>query len=627
MILQSLNQLYDRLAGDSSYRLPTPGYSKQDITFEIVLRPDGTPFDLHDARVEEITTDKKGKVKRKVNPASISVPGEARASEASMVPGFLWDDTRFVLGWHSDSKKDPERIQQCFSAFVERHVKLLPEIPSEAFKIVCSFLQRWTPSQVNDYPQLLEIGKGRCVFRVLGDLGYVHDDPLVRQWWSAHQLIDSDEKGYCLVTGLNVKQDVARLHLGIFGLYGTPYTGAALSSFNCDSFTSYGKEKNNNSPVSTSAVFRYGNALNALLDGPQSHRHKIRVGEVTMVFWTERKTVLESLFAEFVGGDIESDVQSETIKGDESLHRNIETFLKILRQGGGTQVAELDVDPDSKFYVLGLTLAKGRLAVRLWHISSISQMVNSLKSHYDALQIVQTYDNDPSFPPVWRLLDEILPIKDGKPDRDQLPPNFTGQVLMSVLTGIDYPLILLHAVIRRIQVTERISESRIRNRVNYIRAAILKAILTRNFKKKMSEALDPDRPEPAYHLGRLFAVYETAQRHAHEWKLERTIRETLYSAASATPLSVLGRLERLFHHHTREKRFPPGSSKPYAVIASEINQKFCGYPIYPAALNLIDQALFSVGYYHQMHLFSSLAKAARANVDQSDQIATDASDH
>ena len=42
MILQSLNQLYDRLAADDRYRLPTPGYSKQEITFEILLNADGS---------------------------------------------------------------------------------------------------------------------------------------------------------------------------------------------------------------------------------------------------------------------------------------------------------------------------------------------------------------------------------------------------------------------------------------------------------------------------------------------------------------------------------------------------------------------------------------------------------
>ena len=616
MILQSLNQLYDRLAADERYRLPGAGYSKQDITFEVVLNSDGSLQAINDARVEEVTIDKKGKEKRKQNPLSLSVPGEARASEASLAPGFLWDDTRFVFGWHSDPKKNPERIHECFHAFVERHTKLRAEICSDAFAAVCSFLEKWSPGDAQKQPALLAVGKGRCVFRIIGQQAYVHDDPAVRKWWNEHSPMDSDEKGYCLITGGDEKRDIARLHLGIFGLPGTPYTGAALASFNCDSFTSYGKSKNDNSPVSVAAAFRYGNALNALLDGPRSHRHKIRIADITAVFWTEHEGPVEAIFAEFLEGRVEQEQQT-TLEGD-GLRQNLETFLKILRQGGGAQVSELGEDPNEKFYILGLSLSQGRLSVRFWHVGSIAQMVDRLKAHYDALRIVRSRENDPEFPPLWMLLDEIVPLKKGRPDRERLPPNLPGEIMMSILNGSDYPLTLLHLLLRRIRTSERVSETRLRNRVSYRRAALLQCLLNRNYRKNMNEALDPKRPEAAYHLGRLFGVYETAQRHAHDWKLNRTIRETMYSSASATPLSVFARLERLFHHHTREKRFPPGSSQTYATIVSEINQQFRGAPIYPATLDLSDQALFSVGYYHQMHFFRSLAEATQTNTDQFD---------
>ena len=51
MILQELAALYDRLADDPAYGLAKPGYSRQKIGFEIVLRPDGTLHDIHDVRI------------------------------------------------------------------------------------------------------------------------------------------------------------------------------------------------------------------------------------------------------------------------------------------------------------------------------------------------------------------------------------------------------------------------------------------------------------------------------------------------------------------------------------------------------------------------------------------------
>ena len=48
MILQSLYELYDRLKDDPDYRIARPGYSVQKITFKVVLRPDGSLFDIQD---------------------------------------------------------------------------------------------------------------------------------------------------------------------------------------------------------------------------------------------------------------------------------------------------------------------------------------------------------------------------------------------------------------------------------------------------------------------------------------------------------------------------------------------------------------------------------------------------
>jgi hypothetical protein len=42
MILQALNDLYERLADDASYELPRPGYSTQKVSFCVVIKPDGT---------------------------------------------------------------------------------------------------------------------------------------------------------------------------------------------------------------------------------------------------------------------------------------------------------------------------------------------------------------------------------------------------------------------------------------------------------------------------------------------------------------------------------------------------------------------------------------------------------
>ena len=157
--------------------------------------------------------------------------------------------------------------------------------------------------------------------------------------------------------------------------------------------------------------------------------------------------------------------------------------------------------------------------------------------------------------------------------------------MRAVLGGGNYPDVLYYAVLRRIRADRQ---------VNYLRAAMLKAYLNRNKDKELSVSLDPVRPEPAYHLGRLFAALEKAQEEALPG-INATIKDRYFSSASASPAGVFPRLIRMNQHHvgkierrdyrlTHEKRI------------QEIMDRLDGFP---AHLNLNDQGLFAVGYYHQ----------------------------
>ena len=142
--------------------------------------------------------------------------------------------------------------------------------------------------------------------------------------------------------------------------------------------------------------------------------------------------------------------------------------------------------------------------------------------------------------------------------------------------------------------------------VTYLRAAILKAWLMRNHKSWlkhnkiiMTQTLEKDNPNVAYQLGRLFAVFEQVQRAAHQFKLKRTIRETMFSAASARPQSVFGRLIRLNMHHL--PKLSTESKYYYDKLTEEIHQKIQSPEFYPPSLSLKEQSLFCIGYYHQRH--------------------------
>ena len=106
-------------------------------------------------------------------------------------------------------------------------------------------------------------------------------------------------------------------------------------------------------------------------------------------------------------------------------------------------------------------------------------------------------------------------------------------------------------------------------------------------------ALDPERPDPPYQMGRLFAQLEKCQEDAQPG-INDTIKDRYFSAASATPASVFPRIIRLNQHHIGKLE------KPKRVFHERRIQEICShFDAFPPNLNLQDQGLFALGYYHQ----------------------------
>lgn len=583
MILQALYELYDRLSRDPDYEICPPGFSLQKIAFRVVLKPDGSLHAIEDARIK----DNKGKPR----PRQVRVLGQPKSSGPGLNPGTLWDTSQYMLGYEPKDKKpkdkkekNPRRTEEAFAAFRKMHLNLGKEIACPAFSAVCRFLEHWNPADAAKWPVLDEVGPGYGVFQIIGETGFVHQDPAVEAWWLSQQGKSEDARqGQCLVTGKVGR--VVRLQYKIkrIGSQGE----SQLVSFNDASYESYGKEQSFNAPISEEAAFRYATALNALTDGPKSHKHRFTLGEATVVFWTKEPTNTEDIFAEFAMGRLD---QAPTEVQDESVRQKIELFLKALRKGREAYT-ELDEKTDqTPFYLLGLTgQAQGRIGVRFFYTDRLSVLLDNLRRHYADMSMVRRFGEgskhpDPEFPALCQILDETAPRKNGKVDRDQIPPVLEGPLLRAVITGAQYPAGLFSAVMRRIHADRE---------MNYVRACIIAGYLRRNLKQEVSMCLDKDRKDPAYRLGRLFAVLEKVQVDALG-NVNATVRDRFYSAASATPGVVFPRLLRTYQHHLA--KLPEGLK----IIRERLVQEILG-PVkgFPAHMSLPEQGLFALGYYHQ----------------------------
>lgn len=567
MILTAAAGLYERLLDDAEQEVPRPGFSRQKIHGEILLLKDGQVL-LQNIQVP------KGK---KLVPKELSVP-EGVKRTSGVAANFLWDKTDYVLGASVDKSGALLLRPKQLEAFKTKLHEISGAIDDPAMRAVLAFLDGWAPEQAAGLPGWEELAGLNLVFRLDGEAQYVHNRPAVREAWLCHmQQSCSDTRSMCLITGQ--PSPIARLHPAIKGVRGAQSSGASLVSFNLDAFTSYAKDQNFNAPVGEQAAFAYTTALNHLL-AADSHQ-KVHVGDTTMVFWTEKPTKTEGMFAGWLEGKAEESADAQ----DRNLVGELGRYLNALRQG--RKPAGLEDEIDTPFYILGLSPNAARISVRYWIVSTVGEIALNLGRHFADLHIERQYERQLEYPGIWHLMLEVA----AQHKSENIPPLLEGQLMRAVLTDCAYPQSLLSRVIGRIRAEQDVS---------YLKAALIKAILNRKSRLKgkeevLSVALDPTCDNIGYLLGRLFAVLEKAQQDALPG-INATIKDRFFGAASATPRAVFPRLIKLAQHHISKAEYGHVADRLLAKVAEKIDACGTGFP---AHLPLQDQGMFALGYYHQ----------------------------
>jgi CRISPR-associated protein Csd1 len=569
VILQELYTYYQRLRDDPESGVAEPGFSPQKISWALVIDREGSLVQIQDIRD---TSEKK------LRPNSVTVPeGVIRA--VNVAANFLWDNTGYVLG--ADEKGKPERSLKTFDAFRAWQHEIGDGIDDEGMRAVLRFLDTWNPTEAPSLDDWEEIVGTNLVFRLVNERGYIHERPLIRDAWINAWGSGANDRGdeppteqVCLITGK--RATVARLHNKIKGVRDAQTMGAAIVSFNLDTFTSYGKEQSFNAPVSTEAAFAYTTALNHLLRFES--RQKIQIADATTAFWAERTTPVEN----FLGFVIDP---RETNLSDGETAATVGTYLQSVRSGKKPD----RIDESVRFNILGLSPNASRIAVRFWHSGTVADLDRALGQHFRDLEIVREYDNELEFPGIWHLLIETAP----QHKSENIKPTLAGAMTRSILTGAPYPSYLLAALVDRIRAD---------GKIGYYRAALIKAVLTRNARiqsrpMEVTKVLNESSTNVAYRLGRLFAVLEKAQTEAIPGA-NATIKDRFYSAASATPGVVFSQLLRMNQHHLTKLEQGP------KVFKEKLIQEIVdGIDRFPTHLSLEDQGMFALGYYHQRKAF------------------------
>jgi CRISPR-associated protein Csd1 len=575
-VLQALCGYYDRM--EARGEAEPPGYSREKIGFALVLNADGEVIDREDLREQS---------GRKLAPRLLEVPAAVKRT-AGISPNLLWDKSAYVLG---RTAGEGRRTAEEHAAFRQRHLDLLDGTDDPGLAALRRFLERWTPGRFDAPPFVADMLDANLVFRLDGDRVFVHARPAARALVAASAGSEQTPR-LCLVTG-HLSPPV-RLHPVIKGVPGAQSSGAALVSFNLDAFASYGHEQGDNAPTSEAAAFRYGAALNRMLDRGSANRLPRPVGDTTIVFWADASgadtaaeaaaRAAEDAFAAVFDPLPPPDDPAADVPQTAALRE----AMQHLAEGRPAEALFPRIDPGVRFHVLGLAPNAARLSVRFWVSDSFARFADALGAHYRDLAID---------PPPWRATPPsvarlLVKTTAAQEKFDNIPPLLAGEVLRAILTGAPYPRSLFAATIMRLRAGDDAASG--------WHAAVLRAVLAREARLHRKEeppvSLNRDCPNAAYQLGRMFALLEAAQRMALGTKVNATIRDRYFGAASATPASVFPLLLRGVQNHLAKLR----KEGKGGWIEKEMEQIADNLPpSLPRALRLEDQGRFAIGYYHQ----------------------------
>ena len=579
MILQALADYYDTLA--SQEKVCPPGWSIAKVSFALELSEKGELVSIVPLKVCPEGA-------KKEIPREMVVPEQVKKS-SGIASNFLCENGSYILGY--DSKGKPERAEQCFKEARRLHHEVLDPVDDPLGRELLLFFDHWLPADTENNtilkPYLEEISKGANMIFMTSDGVFAQNHKNIREAWEEYSgnRGQDGEKMRCLVTGEYTS--FARLHPNIKGIVGAQPSGASLVSFNAPAFESYGHEQGRgtgqgmNAPVSERVAFKYGAALNYMIN---DREHTQRVGDTTIIYWAE---TADSVCQDLMGLGAFGAENEYTLE-------DLKRVVNQIRTGGSVFIKEAEIIPDNTFYVLGLAPNASRLSVRLFQQDSFGNMLNHLMEHHERLQIIRPNFEKNEMLTLWRLLNETA---NQKAKTKSPPASLVGPVLRAILQGTALPDALYENILIRI---------RSEHDIKWKKAAIIKAYflsLAENervkwFKEVSTVELNEESKYVPYILGRLFAVLEKIQTDASPG-INTTIKDRYFTSASTTPAIIIPMLLKLSQHHQR--KLEDKNRIFYEKLIQELQGRI--HTMYPDRMTLQEQGAFYLGYYHQKQSF------------------------
>ena len=594
MIISLLNRYYDIMAqrGDAQ----PEGYSVIPMNYLVCLTREGKIDDIIDRC--EVRENKKAY-------PTMELPERTQKSaiEANIVehrPNYIFGLTASKDTFNSEDSK----AKKSHDAFVKATLDFFADIDSPLAQAYYRFAADWRPAAECENENLIKIVKGyntaRFAFCLSGyPTALLHEDSAVRQKWEREYARKKGEQTQniapCSILGEELP--VAVLHDKIKGLRGGQASGCVLVCFNNEAENSYGKKQALNSNISVKAMKKYTAALNFLLSERAHHTYMDAMTVVHFAMERDEKEMLD-----FVNYSIFEDVPSEQIAGKDVEIGLSTVFGKVSR--GSSPDSWQDKWDNADYCLCGLVPNSSRIAVKFCYYNTFGNIRKNVEKYHADFAVA----NMDKAPPFWKIKKELQSYK---ASNAEIPPAVSEKLLQSMLAGTPFPTQIFQIIIRRL----RGDPSSAAN--NLTRIGLLKACLIRINKKKEempTMALNLENKNTAYLCGRAFAVLEKIQLKASNWKLNKTILDTYFSSACATPASVFPRLLKLYQTHIVKLNDDDQvyHDKMVTEILDDIED-------FPKTLTLEEQGRFILGYFQQKRFLYTKKINSEENYNGSNQ--------
>jgi CRISPR-associated protein Csd1 len=594
-----------------------PDFQDREVAWLVPVTPEGRLLPFRTTRTDEPQGDRR-KPRRVAKVFQVPrQPGRTSGDRAF----FLCDKSEYVFGQLPESatnvNRPPEQLRTRARLFRDRIAACVDATADLGAAAILKALDEVATGQ-----QRVELPLD-CAAHDLFAFIYtpdgdrcVHERPAIRDYWARLRGAEDtigETVFQCSVTGRP---------MGTPGLFpqtkrvpGGTTSGVSLVSFNERAFESFGLSRNENAPISRPAAEKAATALERLVHpaptyaGQRLSVRRILISDDTVVaFWASDQNA--SGFLDVFANLLE--VTDPAIVAD--------VYQSVWR-GRPVEIAN-----PGRFYALTLSGAQGRLTVRDWFESSVTEVSQNLARHFSDLSIVRNSpkpkDNElPPQVPLSAIVRSLAPF--GK--FQSVPASLVADFVDAALRGTQYPLSLLQRALERTRAEiGRTDWSDLERRD--ARAALIKAVLERRRRMhnsssypELTPAMDPTNRDNGYLLGRLLAVLERLQQLALQ-DINASVVDRYFGSASATPRAVFPRLLRNARHHARKAKDEPSTAgtarwldrmidEIAAALSSgaSVEQEYRGtvftvnYNGFPTYLPLDQQGLFVLGYHHQRH--------------------------